>query len=146
MWNTSSMRDTGMSAAIAKPHKVLDWLLTISRWATYGFWGGLLLIGIIHRLVTHFLQSRCLKATTDVEESQSIGTKNGRLDPTSLTTTIYPWLRSNVIIPAAFGSHHNRPLLWSTIPTRMETVVVVCFWLMNFILCCVSYYIFSPNL
>ncbi|ETI24659.1 hypothetical protein G647_04028 [Cladophialophora carrionii CBS 160.54] len=115
-------------------------------WAVYGFWGGLLLIGTINRIATHFFHSRRLRARTDVEGSQSSDSPRSRSGLTGAASAVHHWLRAHIIIPAAFGSHHTRPLLWSTIPTRMETIIVVAFWVMTFILCCVSYYIFSPNL
>ncbi|KIW68679.1 hypothetical protein PV04_04606 [Phialophora macrospora] len=115
-------------------------------WAVYGFWGGLLLLGIINRVATHFFHSRRLRARTDIEGSQSSDSHKSRSGPIAIASSIHHWLRAHVVIPAAFGSHHTRPLLWSTIPTRMETIIVTSFWIMTFILCCVSYYIFSPNL
>ncbi|EXJ60500.1 hypothetical protein A1O7_04653 [Cladophialophora yegresii CBS 114405] len=115
-------------------------------WAVYGFWGGLMLIGIINRIATHFFHSRRLRLRTDVEGSHSSMPQRGRSGPTTFASAIHHWLRAHVIIPAAFGSHSTRPLLWSTIPTRMETIILVSFWVMTFILCCVSYYISWPNL
>lgn len=113
----------------------------------YGFWGGLLLIGMINRLVTHFSVARRMKNATDVEVGNaSTNSKGNRTGPIALFKSIHYWLRAHVIIPAAFGTHHNRPFYWNTIPTRMETIIVVAFWVMTFILCCVTYHIFSPNL
>lgn len=111
----------------------------------YGFWGGILLIGIINRLITSASQSRRLKAVHDVEEGHNSSTKNSAKS-TGFVNSAYHWFRSNLIVPAAFGSHHNRPVLWMTIPTRMETIIVVVFYVMNFILCSVGYKIFNPNL
>ncbi|KIW85903.1 hypothetical protein Z517_01296 [Fonsecaea pedrosoi CBS 271.37] len=116
-------------------------------WSMYGFWGGLLLIGMINRLITHVSQSRRLKAKDDVEGGEaSSSEKKSRSGPVAWVQSAHHWLRAQIIIPATFGSHHNRPLLWSTIPTRMETIVLVSFYIMTFILCCVGYYITSPNL
>ncbi|KIW82734.1 hypothetical protein Z517_01977 [Fonsecaea pedrosoi CBS 271.37] len=114
-------------------------------WAMYGFWGGILLIGIINRLITSFFQSRRLKAMDDVEEGQNSSVKR-RDELPGFIKFVYDWIRANLIIPAAFGSHHSRPVLWMTIPTRMETIIIVTFYVMNFILCCVGYKIFNPNL
>ncbi|KAH0842692.1 hypothetical protein FOPE_07590 [Fonsecaea pedrosoi] len=89
--------------------------------------------------------SRRLKAMDDVEEGQNSSVKR-RDELPGFIKFIYDWIRANLIIPAAFGSHHSRPVLWMTIPTRMETIIIVTFYVMNFILCCVGYKIFNPNL
>ncbi len=154
MWNTPSTKDTGASVVSFSRKSNAIFILTykITSWAEYGFWGGLLLIGIINRLVTHVSAARRLKdvvaAADDVETTgtPSVGTKRSHSGPVTVVKSIHHWLRANVIIPAAFGSHHNRPLLWSTIPTRMETIVVASFWILTLILCCVNYLIFWPNL
>jgi ferric-chelate reductase len=132
---------TGVLLSIAS----LDKWLTIHSWAMYGFWGGILLIGIMNRLITSFSKSRRLKAVHDVEDGHNSSAKpRGELP--GFIKSAYDWFRSNLIVPAAFGSHHNRPVLWMTIPTRMETIIIVTFYAMNFILCCVGYKIFNPNL
>lgn len=56
------------------------------------------------------------------------------------------WVRANLIIPTTFGTHHQRLLWWCSVPTRMETLVVLSYWALSLILCAVSYYIFTPNL
>ncbi|KIW09798.1 hypothetical protein PV08_11899 [Exophiala spinifera] len=111
-------------------------------WALYGFWGGLLLVGIINRLITHFSQSRRANTSADLEGGQQVSKAS---KPIAVVSSIYHWFRANFIIPATFGSHHSRPVLWSTIPTRLETLVVVLFYILTFIMCCVSYYIIYPN-
>ncbi len=128
------------------PSWTKDRVLTSLSWAMYGFWGGLLLIGIVNNFVSHVLQSRRLKVTTNDEESRSSQPKIVRSGPFAFANSAHHWLRSNIIVPAAYGSHHSRPWLWSTIPTRMETIVIVSFYVMTLILCSVSYFIFSPNL
>ncbi|KAF2095576.1 ferric-chelate reductase [Rhizodiscina lignyota] len=116
-------------------------------WAMYGFWGGILLIGMINRFITSVRQSRRLKAGHDIEgRNSSVNSHQSRAKPIVIINSFYHWFRSTLIIPAAFGSHHNRPVLWMTIPTRMETIVIATFYVMNFILCCVGYKVISLNL
>ncbi|EXJ78504.1 hypothetical protein A1O1_08905 [Capronia coronata CBS 617.96] len=112
-------------------------------WAVYGFWGVILLIGIVNRFITHTLHARRTPAYGDVEEP---GTRLKARGMPSIFSVAHHWVRMNLIIPAAFGSHHQRLLHWCTIPTRTETVIVVSFWILNLVLCCVSYEIFIPNL
>ncbi|KAL2402655.1 Ferric/cupric reductase transmembrane component B [Exophiala dermatitidis] len=112
-------------------------------WAVYGFWGTILLIGILHRFYTHISNGRRTKSQGDVEDH---GAKSRSKNSTSIFSTAYHWARANLIIPAAFGSHHNRLLWGCTVPTRMETLIVASFWIINIVLCCVSYEAFWPNL
>ncbi|KIW31772.1 uncharacterized protein PV07_03368 [Cladophialophora immunda] len=150
VFNTSVLISKSLFKAGRDTYVIFDLEYVLHQrygWAMYGFWGGLLLIGILNRLTTHFSQSRRLKALDDVEGRKTSSTQKGpRTGVVAAVNSVHHWLRSNVIVPAAFGSHHNRPLFWSTIPTRMETIIVISFWLMTFILCCVGYHIFWPNL
>lgn len=92
-----------------------------------------------NRLISHLYNSRRSRTTTNLEglgESPSPGTKSSvMLAPIK---SIHHWTRANLIIPAAFGSHHQRLYWWCTIPTRMETVIVCLFWILNLILCAAS--------
>lgn len=116
-------------------------------WAVYGFWGGILVIGMINRLSNYILQRRCVSSTKDVESTtSSTKARTSTSGPFAAIQSIHHWIRANLIIPAAFGSHHQRLLWWCNIPTRMETVIVTAFWILNLILCCISYDIFYPNL
>ncbi|EXJ71662.1 uncharacterized protein A1O5_05470 [Cladophialophora psammophila CBS 110553] len=150
VFNTSVLISRSLYKAAKDTYVIFDLeyvLLQRYGWAMYGFWGGLLLIGMANRLVTHLSQCRRMKALVDVEGSMaSTSSERSHSRIVAFVESAHHWFRSNVIIPAAFGSHHNRPLFWNTIPTRMETIVVVAFWFMTFILCCVGYHIFWPNL
>lgn len=102
---------------------------------------------MVNRLISHFVHSRRRQLATDVEgdgANPKSGARSSRL--LSPFKSAHHWLRANLIIPAAFGSHHQRLYYWCTIPTRMETVIITLFWILNLILCCVSYEIFEPNL
>ncbi|RMD42101.1 hypothetical protein DV735_g3031, partial [Chaetothyriales sp. CBS 134920] len=84
-------------------------------WGIYGFWGGILLIGMVNNLLTHIFTSRRLKAAIDVEGRKSL-------------------------------AHLRGKMLWSTIPTRLETIVVLGFWALIILLSSVRYIVFLPNL
>lgn len=105
------------------------------------------MIGMANRLISHFYNSRRSHGATDVEGLEDLPSSSGKssiiLAPIKATNH---WIRANLIIPAAFGSHHQRLYWWCSIPTRMETVVVSLFWILNFVLCAISYGIFKDNL
>ncbi|KEF58795.1 uncharacterized protein A1O9_03638 [Exophiala aquamarina CBS 119918] len=96
-----------------------------------------------NRLVTHFFTSRRVSVVVDIEGRETSPTSKPSF---GLYSSASHWVRTNLIVPAAFGSHHQRLYFWCTIPTRMETLVVVAFWILNLILCGVTYEIFYPNL
>lgn len=122
-------------------------LMSFYSWGVYGFWGVFLLIGMANRLFSHFYNSRRRQGATDVEGLGDLPSSSGKpsviLAPIKAT---HHWIRANLIIPAAFGSHHQRLYWWCSIPTRMETVVVGLFWLLNLVLCAISYGVFENNI
>ncbi|KAK6379383.1 hypothetical protein LTS17_006301 [Exophiala oligosperma] len=144
VWNTSIQLSKTVVKAGVGTYGIfnLEYILHARYgWAIYGFWGGLLLVGIINRFITHFTQSRHINVSSDLEGGEISKQSNS----VTAISSIHHWFRAHIIIPATYGSYHSRPLLWSTIPTRMETIVVSCFYVMTFILCCVGYYIIYPN-
>ncbi|KAF7158180.1 hypothetical protein CNMCM5623_002846 [Aspergillus felis] len=107
-------------------------------WALYGFWGGILLIGMLNNLLSTMVHYRLARQVIDVEGERS-ASKHGPLK------VIHHWVKAKLIIPAAVGSHHQRLLGIVTLPTRLETIVVCCYWALNLILCAVSYEAKWPN-
>lgn len=102
---------------------------------------------MVNRLWTHVLAARRAATSRDIEDNEVVAApKPHASSPLSFLNTAHHWVRANFIIPAAFGSHHQRLFWWCTIPTRMETTVVLAFWILNLVLCCVGYEIFWPNL
>lgn len=116
-------------------------------WAVYGFWGGLLVIGMASRLVSHLYNSRRSTIIADIEELEDSPSPSTRssllLAPIKATNH---WLRAHLIIPAAFGTYHQRLYWGCSIPTRMETILISLFWILNFVLCAISYNVFEGNL
>ncbi|RVX68247.1 hypothetical protein B0A52_07250 [Exophiala mesophila] len=104
-------------------------------WGVYGFWGGLIFIGMASRFIFFVSRSRLRRPAADIE-GEGVTRKSGLLSPFK---AVHHWFRTNLIIPAAFGSHHQRLYYWCAIPTRMETLIVVMYWGLNIILCAISY-------
>ncbi|KFY04042.1 hypothetical protein V490_00012 [Pseudogymnoascus sp. VKM F-3557] len=116
-------------------------------WSAYGFWGGLLLLGMTSRLISFIVESRAGPKTRDIENTtlhHSSVAPRSKL--ASFLAEKYHWFRANLIIPAAFNSYHQRLFWQCTIPTRIEFVIVLVYYVVSFILCAVSYEVFSPNL
>ncbi|KNG83075.1 hypothetical protein ANOM_009240 [Aspergillus nomiae NRRL 13137] len=106
-----------------------------------GYWGGILLMGILHRLWT---SSRHIHEGTgrgDVEgkREQQLPGKPGLRDRLSFYWKAY------FAVPTALGSYHQRRFLGCSIPNRPEILVVVGFWIMCIILNFGFHDIFIPN-
>lgn len=101
--------------------------------AMYAFWGLILTIAAI----TNLLKST--GASSEPLESQSSRKKR-------FLHSSWKWIRTNLIIPPTFGSHHQRLLFWCTIPTRMEALVVTLFYLFTTYLAVSHYRLISNNI
>ncbi|KAG2168769.1 hypothetical protein JADG_008508 [Aureobasidium aubasidani] len=99
-----------------------------SGFALYAFWG--LMTGIA--TLCHVLKTPSI--------STSLGSTSQSMQST------WRWIQVNLIIPPAFGSHHQRLLFWCTIPTRMEMVVVATFYLLTTYLSVSHYRLISNNI
>ncbi|RFU31402.1 hypothetical protein B7463_g4916, partial [Scytalidium lignicola] len=116
-------------------------------WAVYGFWGGILLIGMLNKLFTHLYNSRRTRITIDIEGNSpsrnSLPSGSGILSPLK---SAHHWVRANLVIPSSFGTRQKQLLYYFSIPTRLEGLVIFACYALNIILCSASYYVFWPNL
>ncbi|CZT12929.1 uncharacterized protein RAG0_16574 [Rhynchosporium agropyri] len=111
-------------------------------WGVYGFWGGILLIGIVTRFVKFLAHKMRQNHPVDVTALESCSY------PAVYTTAqkIQGWSQAKIILPPLIGTHHRRLLGGFTIPTRIQSFVVLAYWAWSIIICAVSYNIFSPNI
>ncbi|KAK6381382.1 hypothetical protein LTS17_004439 [Exophiala oligosperma] len=110
----------------------ISWQLS---WVIYGFWGGILLVGIARRLIHSLLSTRRAELGRDLEGRQ----RRSERSSSPLYGGVQHWIRANLTTPAAFGSKHQRRSWFGTVPTRIEAIVVTAFYLLVATLCCVSY-------
>ncbi|GAB7347554.1 hypothetical protein MBLNU459_g4444t2 [Dothideomycetes sp. NU459] len=89
----------------------------------HGFWAGILLLGMANRLCNFILNRR-------------VATSRKRASTSSVLGRVEHWYSAYVKVPAAFGSYHQRLFYWCTIPTRLETLVVLSWWIINIVLSC----------
>ncbi|KAJ1706521.1 hypothetical protein NYO67_11311 [Aspergillus flavus] len=106
-----------------------------------GYWGGILLTGILHRLWTlsRHVQGGSGRGDVERKREQQLPDKAGIRDRLSFYWKAY------IAVPAALGSYHQRRLLGCSIPNRPEILVVVWFWIMCIILNFGFHDIFIPN-
>ncbi|KAL6904502.1 ferric reductase like transmembrane component domain-containing protein [Trichoderma evansii] len=113
--------------------------------AMYGFWGGVLVIGALHRLITLISESRLSPSSTP----EDIGLADSREKPTEKNrpfASLYSWIRKHIITPSALPPYRRQLLFGCTIPTRIEGFIVLSYWVVSFVLCCVNYRGFKGNL
>ena len=122
-------------------------MLTVDyRWAVLGFWGIILLFGIVHNLVGHLGHRGLSRMTTDAEVqaiTPRASTAISRLPPWA--KSVSKWCKTHLTLPSVFDDYHRRTLLGCTIPTRLEGLVLLSFWALNLILCCIDYRGFEGN-
>ena len=103
------------------------------------FWGLVLLIGIVNRIVA-LVASRTLSRGSADPEAPCPTSKHGAVGP------VRTWIKRHIILPVTFGYTHQRPLGWCTIPTRLQTALVFLFIAINVIFCAVAYIAFPGNM
>jgi hypothetical protein len=108
----------------------------------YGFWGSILLIAMLNNAFTSFSHRRASRSVPDVEGSDGPST----LAKQNLLGRAIHWFKTNIIIPAVFGTKHRQLYYGFTITTRMETIIVGLFWSLTFVLSCVNIRTFEGNL
>ncbi|KAK9472483.1 ferric reductase like transmembrane component-domain-containing protein [Dipodascopsis tothii] len=63
---------------------------------------------------------------------------------------LFQLLRKHVVLPSLFGNRHTVPLTWfrfplGFLPTRMETVILTIYFVINTVLLCINYTLFNNN-
>ena len=64
----------------------------------------------------------------------------------SLFSGIQRWTKQYIILPGTFGYRHQEPLGWCTIPTRVQSLIIVGFVGLNIILSSIRYTSFLQNI
>lgn len=95
----------------------------------YGFWALVILTGIAYRVADAFISKRQAAGCASNESKGA-----------------WAWIRKHLVLPATFGKSCQAPVGWCTIPTRLESILLVLYFVMNFIFLFVGYDVFSGNL
>jgi hypothetical protein len=95
----------------------------------YGFWGLVIVIGLIYRC-TEVLAAR--------------RRASGRYNPG--TSSIRLWFRRHLLLPATFGGHCQESAGVGTIPPRVETILLILYLVMNIVFLFPGYDLFEGNI
>jgi hypothetical protein len=119
------------------------------RWGTIGFWAIVLLVGMLNRLFTLVVvraASRRSSGTSSTAEDGAVpGSGSGRKSPRWLRA-LRAWTRRYVLLPATFGYRHLQPLGPGTLPTRVQSLLVALFVVLNVILTAVGHSVYHDNI
>ncbi len=116
------------------------------RWGTIGFWALVLLAGLLNRLFTLVVVRAASRGHIDTSSSAETGKSlGGRKSPRWLQAA-RGWTRRNVLLPATFGYRHLQPLGWATLPTRVQSLLVALFVVLNIIATAVGHSVYHDNI
>jgi hypothetical protein len=118
-------------------------ILTKTSYASYGYWGGVVLLGTLWNIIQLLLTKYYLPTGPDTEKVRTQKRKSHILDPVIRLMNSFT---TNLIIPPVFGSHHQVPKFSFIIPTRLEAIIVYGYWTVTLILCSVHILAFQGNL
>lgn len=112
----------------------------------YGFWGGILVIGALHRLIEFINESRLPPSSNSPEDIGSADSREKSTARAQKIANLYSWINKHLLTPSTLPPYRRQLLFGCTIPSRIESLVVFSYWVINFVLCCVNYRGFKGNL
>ncbi|KAJ5156900.1 uncharacterized protein N7482_008000 [Penicillium canariense] len=143
-WNTSVLLSQELYEIAVRSTTAMDKQYSVQvlyGWALYGFWGAILFLGMLYQCVTAYSISRLTARAVDLE-----GERTPAWCGPSRLGVAWHWVRQKITIPATFNSYHQRPWFYCTIPTRLESIVVLSYMALNVILLSVTYDTFYPHI
>ncbi|CZT45702.1 uncharacterized protein RSE6_06034 [Rhynchosporium secalis] len=111
------------------------------RCAMYIFWAVIILIGLSSHLGQYLLPTSFRNP-----EYQSLPYEDGHDTDRGTFDTPYIFLKKYITVPATFGYRRAQNVGWCTIPTRVQSLAIVAFVVMNVVLCSCSYWTFEGNM
>ncbi|KAJ5816157.1 FAD-binding 8 [Penicillium robsamsonii] len=112
-------------------------------WGIIGYWGAVLVLGMISKAWAVFFSRRSVHGACDPETRPSLQSKKGPL------TSLFHSLRTHIVMPATFApaiSNHQQLWLSHALPKRVDTLIVLGFWIVSIVLSCVGYDSFTGSL
>lgn len=116
--------------------KYLNWTFA---WALYGFWGLVIVVGMITRAVQYTRHSR--QPQLGLIRGEVLERQHG-----SMIARIGRGIRRNLLIPLLFGNDRQKPLEWCAPPTRIEGLLVGLYVIMNVVFLFPGYMLVDGNI
>ncbi|KAL2849922.1 ferric reductase NAD binding domain-containing protein [Aspergillus pseudoustus] len=120
-------------------------------WGLMGYWGGILLLGIVAKFAG-FVASRQSAPSPRDSESNGRGMRGPKARTGILSKVVdtpMHYLRTYFVMPASFApflTNHQQTYYWHTVPRRMDSLIVFGFWALCIILGFVDYQSFTGNI
>ncbi|KAF1961944.1 ferric-chelate reductase-like protein [Byssothecium circinans] len=114
-------------------------------WCMIYFWATVIAIGISMRLLSlipNIRKREWQSISTNPDSPSSPSFPKNR----STTSSAHAPLKRYITIPATFNGRCSQPLGWCTIPSRVQSLTIFSFVLLNVILCSVDYRVTHGNL
>lgn len=99
----------------------------------YGFWGLVILVGILNRIWA-FVSSR--------RQRVPLETQTGKL---SLTRKISKALNIHLLQAPTKSHHHHQPWGWWTLPLRVHTIIIALYLVLHIVVVATRYHIYDEN-
>ncbi|KAL4956119.1 ferric reductase NAD binding domain-containing protein [Aspergillus filifer] len=116
-------------------------------WGLMGYWGGILVLGMIAKSIGFLSSKREARASPDTE-STGQQLRQEKKTWVLLSKPIH-FLQTYIDIPASFSpylNNHQQLYFSHTIPRRLDLLIVFGFWALCIILSCVDYQSFTGNI
>ncbi|EPE07050.1 ferric reductase transmembrane component 4 precursor [Ophiostoma piceae UAMH 11346] len=120
-------------------------------WGIMGYWAGILVLAMIHKAWTVTLETlESRKLHKDLEGGSSRSTSLFNTSRFGAVGHAWHKLRTWIIIPAGlapfFNKHQRLVAGWGIMPRRLDMLIVIGYWIVVIVLCCVGYDTFEGNI
>ncbi|KAE8140337.1 ferric reductase like transmembrane component-domain-containing protein [Aspergillus pseudotamarii] len=118
-------------------------------WGLMGYWGGILVLGMMAKLMGSVSSQRRAPSRRDPESNIALQNMHQKQTKPKAGASTLHYLRTYFIVPASFAPilpHHQQLYYWHTVPRRLDLLIVLGFWVLCVILGCVDYQSFSGNI
>ncbi|KAE8416081.1 ferric reductase like transmembrane component-domain-containing protein [Aspergillus pseudocaelatus] len=118
-------------------------------WGLMGYWGGILVLGMMAKLMGLVSSQRRAPSRRDAESNIASQDMNQKQTKPKAGASVLHYLRTYFVVPASFAPivpHHQQLYYWHTVPRRLDLLIVLGFWALCIILGCVDYQSFSGNI
>ena len=118
-------------------------------WGLMGYWGGILVLGMMTKLMGSVSSQRRGPSRRDGESNIALQNMHQKQTKPKAVASALHFLRTYVIVPASFAPilpHHQQLYYWHTVPRRLDLLIVLGFWALCIVLGCVDYQSFSGNI
>ena len=109
------------------------------------FWAAVILAGTIRHLVHTLNLNRTRSRPRSSDGAPDQETLSLKPNPTGLDRASL-YLRRFVTVPATFGHRCLQNIGWCTIPPRIESLIILLYFVLNVFFCVYGYYVFVGNL